>query len=80
MTAVQSFIAGGTIEPEICDGVLEFYNTCDYLEKVPGETSQGVDKIIKQSKRIWFTNMKRKLSKWHFTFFSKYYLRCIGTI
>ena len=49
MTAVQSFIAGGTIEPEICDGVLDFYNTCDYLEKVPGETSQGVDKIIKQS-------------------------------
>ena len=49
MTAVQSFIAGGTIEPEICDGVLDFYNTCEYLEKVAGETSQGVDKIIKQS-------------------------------
>ena len=46
---VQSFIAGGTIDADICDGVLDFYETCDYLEKTPGETSQGVNKVIKQS-------------------------------
>ena len=46
---VQTFIAGGTIDADICDGVLDFYNTCDYLEKTPGETSQGVNKVIKQS-------------------------------
>ena len=49
MAAVQSFIAGGKIKEEIIDGVVDFYNTCDYLAKVPGEYSGGTDPLIKNS-------------------------------
>ena len=49
MTAVQSFIAGGTMKEEVIDGVIDFWKECDYLEKVPGEYSGGVDPLIKNS-------------------------------
>ena len=49
MSAVQSFIAGGHIDEDIVDGVMEFYNDCTYLDKVKGEYSGGVDPIIKNS-------------------------------
>ena len=49
MTAVQSFIAGGKMKEEVIDGVIDFWNTCDYLEKVPGEYSGGIDPLIKNS-------------------------------
>lgn len=47
--AAYSFIGGGKIPTEICDGVTDFYNTCDYLDKEQGEHGGGVDKDIKDS-------------------------------
>jgi len=50
-----SFIGGGIMEPEICDGLIEFWHDCDYLEKTPGHSGGanggkgGVDKTIKDS-------------------------------
>ena len=46
MSAVQSFIAGGHIDEDIIDGVMEFYNDCTYLDKVKGEYSGGVDPCL----------------------------------
>ena len=47
--AVQSFVAGGKIDEDIVDGVMEFWNDCTYLDKVPGESNHGANKIIKES-------------------------------
>jgi len=48
--AAYSFIGGGKIPTEICDGVVDFYNTCDYLDKEQGECGgHGIDKDIKDS-------------------------------
>ena len=34
--APYSFIGGGKIEESVVDGVLDFWDTCDYLEKQEG--------------------------------------------
>ena len=53
--AHNSFIGGGIIEPEICDGLIDFWHSCDYLEKTEGHCgganggAGGVDKTIKDS-------------------------------
>jgi hypothetical protein len=47
--APYSFIGGGKISPEVCDGVIDFFNTCDYLDKEPGHHGNGIDKDIKDS-------------------------------
>jgi len=35
----ESFIGGWTIPSDICDGVVDFYNTTSELEKLPGVTA-----------------------------------------
>tara|TARA_B100000287_G_scaffold119114_1_gene111095 strand:+ start:25874 stop:26515 length:642 start_codon:yes stop_codon:yes gene_type:complete len=45
----KSFIAGAKIPEEVCDGLLEFYEDCTYLEKEPGKTGGGIDKSVKDS-------------------------------
>tara|TARA_B100000965_G_scaffold394022_1_gene405685 strand:- start:25 stop:630 length:606 start_codon:yes stop_codon:yes gene_type:complete len=53
--APYSFIGGGKIEESVVDGVLDFWDTCDYLEKQEGYSGGafgakgGVDKDIKDS-------------------------------
>ena len=47
--AVQSFVAGGKVDEDIVDGVLDFWNDCNYLDKVPGESNHGANKLIKES-------------------------------
>lgn len=53
--AHNSFIGGAIIEPEVCDGLIDFWHECDYLEKTPGHCGGanngegGVDKTIKDS-------------------------------
>ena len=47
--APKSFIAGAKIPEEVCDGLVDFYNTCDYLLREPGSCGHGVDKKIKDS-------------------------------
>ena len=45
----KSFIAGAKIPEEVCDNLVDFYNTCDYLLREPGSCGHGVDKKIKDS-------------------------------
>ena len=45
----KSFIAGAKIDPSVCDGMIEFFNTCDYLDREPGQAGCGVDKSVKDS-------------------------------
>ena len=47
--APQSFIGGAKIDHGIVDGVVDFWNDCDYLEKEEGHTGHGVDKSLKDS-------------------------------
>ena len=47
--APYSFIGGGKIDPEICDGMVDFFNTTTYLGKEEGHHGGGVDKDIKDS-------------------------------
>ena len=47
--APKSFIAGAKIDPSVCDGMIDFFNTCEYLEKEPGQSGGGVDKSVKDS-------------------------------
>ena len=47
--APKSFIAGAKIDPSVCDGMIEFFNTCEYLDKEPGQSGGGVDKSVKDS-------------------------------
>lgn len=45
----KSFIAGAKIDPLVCDGVIEFFNECEYLSKEPGHTGSGVNPKVKDS-------------------------------
>ena len=47
--APKSFIGGAKIDHEIVDGVVDFWNTCDYFEKEEGQTGKGIDKSMKDS-------------------------------
>ena len=37
--APKSFIAGAKIDPSVCDGMIDFFNKCEYLEKEPGQSA-----------------------------------------
>ena len=57
--AAYSFIGGGIIDPNVVDGVIDFWNDCDYLNKedghVGGYTSgvaNGPDKKVKESRDL----------------------------
>ena len=46
----ESFIGGWTIPSDICDGVVDFYNTTTELEKLPGVTAGNrIDPAVKDS-------------------------------
>jgi len=47
--APYSFIGGGKIDPSVCDGLIEFYQECTYLQVEPGHHGNGIDKNIKDS-------------------------------
>ena len=47
--APKSFIGGAKIDHGIVDGVIDFWNDCDYLDKEEGHTGHGVDKSMKDS-------------------------------
>tara|TARA_B100002019_G_scaffold72430_1_gene62503 strand:- start:10840 stop:11418 length:579 start_codon:yes stop_codon:yes gene_type:complete len=47
--APYSFIGGGKIDHDICDGLIEFYQDCTYLDKEPGHHGGGIDKSVKDS-------------------------------
>jgi len=47
--APYSFIGGGKIDPDVCDGLIEFYQECTYLQVEPGHHGNGIDKNIKDS-------------------------------
>ena len=46
----ESFIGGWTIPSDVCDGVVDFYNTTTELEKLPGVTAGNhIDTAVKDS-------------------------------
>ena len=47
--APYSFIGGAKISEEVCDEVIDFFNTCDYLGKEEGHHAGGIDKSVKDS-------------------------------
>ena len=47
--APYSFIGGGKIDHDICDGLIDFYQNCTYLDKEPGHHGGGIDKSVKDS-------------------------------
>ena len=47
--APYSFIGGSKIDHAVVDGVVDFWNTCDYLQKEEGHTGKGVNKDLKDS-------------------------------
>ena len=47
--APQSFIGGSKIDHEVVDGVIDFWDNCDYLAKEEGHTGKGINKDLKDS-------------------------------
>lgn len=48
-STTTNFISEGQISDSVIDGLLDFWETCDYIRKVSGEFGSGVNKSIKNS-------------------------------